>query len=66
MNRLNKGIKNENFKKDLMNSTEVNHKISMNSEHSVSSNKWFKVSEYPQKLKILKGTFSWFTVFLSD
>ena len=26
----------------------------------------FKVSEYPQKLKILKATFSWFTVFLFD
>ena len=25
-----------------------------------------KVSEYPQKLKILKATFSWFTVFLFD
>ena len=26
----------------------------------------FKVSEYPQKLKNLKTTFSWFTVFLFD
>ena len=25
-----------------------------------------KVSEYPQKLKILKVAFSWFTVFLFD
>ena len=25
-----------------------------------------KVSEYPQKLKILKATFSWFSVFLFD
>ena len=24
------------------------------------------VSEYPQKLKILKATFSWFRVFLFD
>ena len=25
-----------------------------------------KISEYPQKLKILKAIFSWFTVFLFD
>ena len=37
--RLNKDIKKKNFKKDLMNLTEKNHKINMNSEHSVSSNK---------------------------
>ena len=41
-NRLNKDIKKENFKKDLMNLTEKNHKINMKSEHSVSTNKWFQ------------------------
>ena len=41
-NRLNKDIKKQNFKKDLMNLTETNHQTNMTSEHSVSSNKWFK------------------------
>ena len=27
---------------------------------------FFKVSEYPQRLKILKATFSWSTVFPFD
>ena len=37
-NRLNKDIKKENFKKDLMNLIETNHQINMTSDHSVSSN----------------------------
>ena len=37
-NRLNKYIKKENFKKDLMNLIEKNHQINMTSDHSVSSN----------------------------
>ena len=41
-NRLNKDIKKENFKKDLMNLIETNHQINMTSDHSVSSNNSFK------------------------
>ena len=37
-NRLNKDIKKENSKKDLMNLIETNHQINMISDHSVSSN----------------------------
>ena len=37
-NRLNKDIKKDNFKKDLMNLIETNHQINMSSDHSVSSN----------------------------
>ena len=32
----------------------------------MSVNSRLKVSEYPQKLKILKATFSWLMVFLFD
>ena len=39
MNRLNKDIKKENFKKDLMNETETNYQINMTSTHSDSSKK---------------------------
>ena len=39
---LNKDIKKENFKKDLMNLIETNHHISMTSDHCVSSNNSFK------------------------
>ena len=35
-------LNQENFKKDLMNLTETNRKINMNSDHSVRSNKWLK------------------------
>ena len=35
-------LNQENFKKDLMNLTEANHQINMNSDHSVRSNKWLK------------------------
>ena len=41
-NRLNKYIKKENFKKDLMNLIEKNHQINMTSDHSVSSNNCLK------------------------
>ena len=41
-NCLNKDIKQENFKKDLMNLIETNHQINMNSDHSVSSNNLFR------------------------
>ena len=41
-NRLNKDIKKDNFKKDLMNLTETNHQINLTSDHSVSSNILFK------------------------
>ena len=37
-NRLNKDIKKDNFKKDLMNLIETNHQINISSDHSVSSN----------------------------
>ena len=37
-NRLNKDIKKENSKKDLMNLIETNHQVNMISDHSVSSN----------------------------
>ena len=36
------------------------------SKENIDSCSKFKISEYPQKLKILKTTFSWFTVFLFD
>ena len=39
---MNKDIKSENFKKDLINLTEINYRINITSEHSASSNKWFK------------------------
>ena len=35
-------LKKEDFEKDLMNLTETNHKININSKHSVLSNRWFK------------------------
>ena len=41
-NRLNKDIKIDNFKKDLMNLIETNHYINMTSDHSLSSNNSFK------------------------
>ena len=41
-NHLNKNIKKENFKKDLMNLIETNHQINIISDHPVSSNKSFK------------------------
>ena len=37
-NRLNKDIEKNNFKKDLMNLIEANHRINMTAGHSVSSN----------------------------
>ena len=42
-NRLNKDIKKEKFKKDLMNLIETNHRINMTSDHSVSSYNSFKI-----------------------
>ena len=39
---LNKYIKKENFRKDLMSLTETNQQINMTSDHSVSSNNSFK------------------------
>ena len=42
MNRLNKDIKKENFKKDLMNKTEANYQTNMASTHSDSSKKQFE------------------------
>ena len=41
-NCLNKYIKKENFKKDLMNLIPTNHQINMTSVHSVSTNNSFK------------------------
>ena len=35
-------LKEENFKKDLINSIETNHQINMISDHSVSTNNLFK------------------------
>ena len=35
-NRLNKDIKKENFKKDLMNLIEANHQINVICDHSIS------------------------------
>ena len=42
-NRLNNGIKKNNFEKDLMNVTEADQQINMNSDNSVSSNNSFKM-----------------------
>ena len=39
---LYKNIKKENFEKHTMNLIEINHKINLFSEHSVSSNNSFK------------------------
>ena len=39
---MNKGIKQDNFKKDLLNLIEANHQINMTSVHSVSTNNSFK------------------------
>ena len=41
-NRLNKDVKKDNFKKDLMNLIEQKHPINMTPDHSVSSNNSFK------------------------
>ena len=41
-NCLNKDIKSENFKKDLMNLIETFHQINMNFDHSVSNNNSFR------------------------
>ena len=41
-NLLNKDIKKENFKKNLMDLIEKNYQISMTSDQSVSSNNLFK------------------------
>ena len=39
---LNKCIKKENFRKDLVNIIEINHQINLTSDHSISSNNLFK------------------------
>ena len=39
---LNKGIKKENFKKDLMSLIETNHQINMTFDHSIFNNNSFK------------------------
>ena len=41
-NRLNKDIKKDSFKKNLINLIETNHQINMTTDHSVSSNNSFK------------------------
>ena len=41
-NCLNKYIKKESFKKDLMNLIPTNHQLNMTSVHSVSTNNSFK------------------------
>ena len=42
-NRLNKDIKKDNFKNDLMNLIETDHHINMASDHSVPNNNLFKI-----------------------
>ena len=42
-NRLNQDIKGENFEKNLINSIEANHQISMTFDHSGSSKNSFKI-----------------------
>ena len=39
---LNKDIKKENLRKDLINLIETNHQIKMTSDHSISNNNSFK------------------------
>ena len=42
-NRLNNDIKKNNFDKDLMNLTDADQQINMNSDNSVSGNNSFKM-----------------------
>ena len=42
-NRLNNNIKKNNFDKDLMNLTDADQQINMNSDNSVSGNNSFKM-----------------------
>ena len=42
-NRLNNDIKKNNFDKDLMNLTDADQQINMNSDNSVSGNNSFKI-----------------------
>ena len=42
-NRLNNDIKENNFDKDLMNLTDADQQINMNSDNSVSGNNSFKM-----------------------
>ena len=42
-NRLNNDIKKNNFDKDLMNLTDTDQQINMNSDNSVSGNNSFKM-----------------------